>query len=101
MATVRHPPQQRLVLYGVSWQEYARMLRAFAERPSLRLTYDRGAIELMTLSLEHESLVRFFSLLILALTLEHGLPLKGGGSTTFRQRRRRRGLGPDECFWIA
>jgi Uma2 family endonuclease len=77
------------------------MLRALAERPSLRFTYDRGALELMTLSLEHESLVRFFSLLILALTLELGLPLKGGGSTTFRRRRRRRGLESDECFWIA
>jgi Uma2 family endonuclease len=100
MATVQHPPEQRFILYGVSWGEYGRMLRAFAERPSLRLTYDRGALELMTLSLEHESLVRFFSLLILALTLELGLPLKGGGSTTFRRRRRRRGLEPDECFWI-
>ena len=101
MATAQHLPQQRLILYGVSWQEYGRMLRAFAERPSLRVTYDRGALELMTLSLEHESLVRFFSLLILALTLELGLPLKGGGSTTFRRRRRRRGLEPDECYWIA
>jgi Uma2 family endonuclease len=55
----------------------------------------------MTLSLAHESFVRFFSLLILALTLELGLPLKGGGSTTFRRRRRRRGLEPDECYWIA
>jgi Uma2 family endonuclease len=100
MVTVRHPPEQRFMLYGVSWREYGRMLRAFAERPSLRLTYDRGALELMTLSLEHESLVRFFSLLILALTLQLGLPLRGGGSTTFRRRRRRRGLEPDECFWI-
>jgi Uma2 family endonuclease len=101
MATVDRAPQQRLVLYGVSWEEYSRMLRAFAERPSLRLTYDRGALELMTLSLEHESLVRFFSLLILALTLEFDLPLKGGGSTTFKRRGRRRGLEPDECYWIA
>jgi Uma2 family endonuclease len=101
MATVQSPVEQRLILYGVSWQEYSRMLRALAERPSLRLTYDRGALELMTLSLEHESLVRFFSLLILALTLELGLPLKGGGSTTFRRQRQRRGLEPDECYWIA
>src|SRR5947209_5150539 len=101
MATVQTPPEQRFVLYGVSWPEYNRLLRALAERPSLRLTYDRGALELVTLSLEHESLVRFFSLLILALTLELRLPLKGGGSTTFRRRRRRRGLEPDECFWIA
>jgi Uma2 family endonuclease len=101
MATVQSPRDQRLILYGVSWQEYGRMLRAFAERPSVRLTYDRGTLELRTLSLEHESLVRFFNLLILALTLELGLPLKGGGSTTFGRRRRRRGLEPDECYWIA
>jgi Uma2 family endonuclease len=94
-------PEQHLLLYGVSWPEYGRMLRAFAERPSVRLTYDRGALELMTLSLEHESFVRFFNLLILALTLQLGLPLKGGGSTTFRRRQRRRGLEPDECYWIA
>ena len=101
MATVRNHSDQRLLLYGVSWQEYGRTLRAFAERPSLRVTYDRGVLELMTLSLERESIVRFFSLLILALTLELGLPLKGGGSTTFRKRGRRRGLEPDECYWIA
>jgi Uma2 family endonuclease len=45
--------------------------------------------------------VRFFNLLILALTLELGLPLKGGGSTTFERRGRRRGLESDECYWIA
>jgi len=101
MATVQSPGEQRLILYGVSWQEYGRILRAFAERPAVRLTYDRGVLEFMTLSLAHESLVRFFNLLILALTLELGLPLKGGGSTTFRRRRRRRGLEPDECYWIA
>ncbi len=101
MATVQSPAPQGFILYGVSWQEYGRLLRAFAERPSVRLTYDRGTLELMTLSLEHESLVRFFNLLILALTLEFGLPLRGGGSTTFRRRRRRRGLESDECYWIA
>jgi Uma2 family endonuclease len=101
MATAQSPAGQRLVLYGVSWPEYGRLLRAFGERPAVRLTYDRGALEVMTLSFEHESLVRFFNLLILALTLELGLPLKGGGSTTFRRRRQRRGLEPDECYWIA
>jgi hypothetical protein len=77
MAFVPDLSQQRLILSGVSWEEYTRMLRVFAERPSLRLTYDRGALELRTLFLEHESLVRFFSLLILALTLEFGSASQG------------------------
>src|SRR5438132_14399895 len=98
MATVQAPSEQRLVFSGVSWPEYRRMLRAFAERPSVRLTYDRGTLELMTLSLEHELISRFFNLLILALTLELGLSLQGGVSTTFRRRRRQSGSEPDECY---
>jgi Uma2 family endonuclease len=101
MASMQTPSQQRLILYGVSWDEYSRTLRALAEHRSLRLTYDRGTLELRTVSFKHESQVRFFDLLILALTLDLGLPLKGGGSTTFRRRRRQRGLEPDECYWIA
>src|SRR5438093_4119033 len=102
MATVKtKSSEQRFVLYGVSWQEYVRMLRAFSERHGVRLTYDRGTLEFMTLSLEHERWGRFFNLLILALTMELGLPLQGGGSTTFRRRRKERGLEPDECYWSA
>jgi Uma2 family endonuclease len=35
------------------------------------------------------------------LTEELGLPVKAGGSTTFRRRRKRRGIEPDDCYWIA
>jgi hypothetical protein len=42
------PRPQRLVLYGASWAEYTRMLRAFAGRPGFRFTYDRGTLEIMS-----------------------------------------------------
>lgn len=102
MATVKTKSgEQRFVLYGVSWQEYVRMLHAFSERRGVQLTYDRGTLEFKTLSFEHESWARFFNLLMVALTMEWGLPLRGGGSMTFRRRRKQRGLEPDECYWIA
>ncbi|HEV3258412.1 MAG TPA: Uma2 family endonuclease [Gemmataceae bacterium] len=101
MATVHAPSDQRFVLPGVSWRTYERLLRAFADRPGVRLTYDRGTLELMTLSHEHESLNYLLARLIDALTEELALPVKGGRSTTFRRRKRRRGLGPDSCWWIA
>jgi Uma2 family endonuclease len=91
---------QRLVLYDVSWQTYGRLLRVFDER-RLRLTYDRGALEIMTLTHEHESYNEILGRLVVALTEELGLPIKGGRSTTFRRRKRRRGLEPDNCYWIA
>jgi len=75
-------------------------LRALDERPSLRLTYDRGTLQIMTLTFGHESWGSILGLMVVVLTEELGLPIASGGSTTFRRKRRRRGLEPDECFWI-
>jgi Uma2 family endonuclease len=100
MSTVHAPPEQRLILYSVPWRDYLRLLRIFADRPAVRLTYDRGTLELMTLSHGHESLGRLLGRFIVVLTEELGWPLKSGGSTTLRRRKRLRGLEPDECYWI-
>src|SRR5712692_1184332 len=81
-------PSERLVLSGVSWRTYQRLLKAFEERPAIRLTYDRGNLEIMTLSHEHESFARFLGRLAVTLTEELNLPIKEGGSTTFRRRRK-------------
>jgi Uma2 family endonuclease len=101
MSTVLSPSEQHFVLYGVPWHTYGRLLRAFADHPGVRLTYDQGTLELMTLSHEHESQSYLLARLVDALTEELGLPVKGGRSTTFRRRRQRRGLEPDNCWWIA
>jgi hypothetical protein len=60
MSTVDVSRPQRLVLYGEPWKAYIRMLRLFDERRHLRITYDRGALEIMTLSPEHEHLKTVF-----------------------------------------
>src|SRR5262245_34373899 len=101
MSIVRAPTGQRLVLHGIDWRTYGRLLRALDGRPALRLTYDRGMLEIMTLTHEHESDNRFLVRLVVVLTEELGLPVRDGGSTTIRRRRRRRGLESDSCFWIA
>jgi Uma2 family endonuclease len=101
-ATVRQAPtRSALVLSGVDWQTYTRLLWAFAERPAVRLTYDRGELEIISPLLEHDDDGRFLGDLVFILTEELGLPLKRGGSVTMRRRRRRRGIEADECFWIA
>jgi Uma2 family endonuclease len=102
MATVpakRSLSRNRLLLSDVPWKTYGRLLRIFAERPSIRMTYDRGVLEIMSPTHEHDSDARFLGRLVTVLTEELSLPIKAGGSTTFR--RRRRGLEPDDCFWIA
>lgn len=103
MSTVLAPPVVRdcLLLNGVDWRTYTRFLRLFAERPGYRLTYECGSLEIMSPLPEHESGVTFLGRLAIALTEELGLPIKEGGSMTLRRRRRRRGIEPDRCYWIA
>ena len=98
----RRPPAGRwLRLSGVDWRTYSQLLRAFAEQPGVRLTYDRGELEIMSPLLEHDKDGRFLGLLVFVLTEELGLPFQSAGSVTLRRRRRRRGIEGDECFWIA
>ncbi len=95
------PPGRCLRLSGMDWRTYTRLLWIFAERPGVRLTYDRGEMEIRSPLREHDDDSRFLGRLVMVLTEELGLPLQLGGSTTLRQRQRRRGIEADECFWIA
>src|SRR5438105_4906220 len=101
MAVVTVPATRHLVLAGVDWHTYTRLLHVFAERPSVRLTYDRGDLEIMSPLPEHESDADMLGRFVVVLTEELGLPIKAGRSTTFRRRGLRRGLEPDNSYWIA
>ncbi len=100
MAMVVAPEEQHLLLTDEPWETYTRLLRTFSERRHLRISYDRGTLEIVTLSPERELLKHLVSRLIVAATEELGLPIAGCGSLTLRRRKRRRGLEPDEAFWI-
>ncbi len=91
--------EQRILLHDVSWQTYEALLREFDCRP-IRLTYDRGALEIRTLSHGHEHSAHLLGRLVEALTVELNVPIHSGGSTTFHQEAKQRGLEPDECYWV-
>jgi Uma2 family endonuclease len=94
-------PGQFLLLEGIDWRTYSRLLRTFAERPKLRLTYDRGRLEMMSPLLEHDDDGRFLGQMVHVLTEELDMPIKSGGSTTMRRQLHARGIEADESFWIA
>src|SRR5262245_54907366 len=81
VATVESPHEQRLVLRNIDWARY----RSFAEllgESHVRLTYDRGNLELMTLSHGHERWSGLLGQFVEALTEELDMPRQSGGSTT-------------------
>ncbi len=92
-------PKHRIVLHGISWRDYELIGRVFQDRP-IRITYDRGRMEIMTTSRRHEFSKHRLRKLIDALVEEFGLEMSGGGSMTFKRKEQKRGLEPDECFWI-
>jgi Uma2 family endonuclease len=99
MATATASLPQRIVLDNVSWRTYEALLDEFGERP-IRFTYDDGSLEIMTLSLGHESYGRLLGRFVDTLTLELNIPQASGGSTTLKKKLKKKGLEPDECYWI-
>jgi Uma2 family endonuclease len=88
------------VLHGIDWRTYTRLLRALDGR-RFRLTYDRGTLQIMSPLWDHEEPADLIGCFIVVLTEEFQLPRRAGGSVTLRRRRKKRGLEPDNCYWIA
>jgi Uma2 family endonuclease len=101
MKTVQPPSRaQRFRLDGVSWRAYEKLLRAFEDERHLRITYDQGSLEIMTLSPRHERPKHLLGQLVVMLALELDLNIAGYGSMTMKRRLEKRGLESDECYWI-
>jgi len=86
-------------MHGVDWETYQSMREVLGERP-VRITYDRGALELMSPSDVHERLKKLVDRLLVVLSEELDVPIRSQGSMTFNRQDLDRGLEPDECYYI-
>lgn len=104
LQAVPSPPQDsvgsQLVLYDVSWETYETLLDIFAERSTPRLAYYKGILALMTPLPEHETYSWTLGRLVVILSEELGLEIRGLKSTTWRLQPKQAGLEADECFYI-
>jgi Uma2 family endonuclease len=100
METVKSPAEQRVVLHNIGWNTYERLLADHENNSAPRLTYDRGELEIMSPSPEHEKFNRRIAQLVLAVAEELGREAEDLGSTTFRREDLERGFEPDSCFYI-
>jgi len=91
---------QCVVLQGVSWETYERLLADFRDSHAVHLTYDQGVLEILVPSAKHEEPNRALALLIEMLALELDIDIRNLGSTTFKRSDLSRGFEPDSCFYI-
>jgi len=89
--------EQRILLHGISWKDYC-VLRELLDGP--RMTYARGALELMVPSKEHELWKTNIARLVELFAVVKDVDLYGYGSTTFKKEAAERGCEPDECYVV-
>jgi len=108
MVGLSSPPQdassssetQRVVLHNISWQTYQALLADMGNHRSSRLAYDRGTLEISMPSDLHEFIKHLLERMIIALTEELNLKVRGVGSVTLNREDLERGLEPDSGFYI-
>lgn len=97
-ATLFAPPAEIIHLSGISWQTYETLLKELRSR-RFRLTYNRGTLEIVTPSPEHELSKKVMGRFVETLAEESDIQIYPLGSTTF-QRPELSGAEPDECFYF-
>jgi Uma2 family endonuclease len=97
-ATLLTPPDEIIHLSGISWNTYETLLEELSDR-RLRLTYNRGNLEIMTPSPEHERFKKVAGRFVETMAEELDIRIEPLGSTTFK-RPQLSGAEPDECFYI-
>jgi Uma2 family endonuclease len=99
VSTIQIPAEQRLRLSCIPWETYVAYSDGLGPR-HIRVTYDRGEMEVMTLSPRHENRKKLLGRLVEALTEEMGIDIASFGSMTCRREELLRGLEPDDSYWI-
>ena len=100
MATVSAVSNEaRNVLYEIAWHTYLE-LRESPENYHMRMTYDKGALELMSPSARHEGYARYIDFIIGVWTEELNIPVRGLRQMTCKREDIAKGLEPDDCYYI-
>ena len=98
---IEHLPEgATLRLHDVSWDEYEELLAQMGNKPGYRVSYDRGRLEIMSPSSEHEEYKELILRLTHVISEEMGIGLETRGSATYRQRRGAKGAEPDTSFYV-
>jgi Uma2 family endonuclease len=85
---------------GVTWDEYEELLEQVGEGKGLRVSFDEGVLEVMTLSPKHENYAEFIKRLVGVLSLRLQIDIVFFGSMTMRKQEKQKGNEPDACFYV-
>ena len=94
------PTRAAVTFQDVSWEEYEQLLEEVGESTQLRVSYNDGTLNIMTLSSEHESYAAFINLLVGHLSFRLRINIRFFGSATMKKQTLTKGSEPDACFYV-
>jgi Uma2 family endonuclease len=102
MATITETAEgeRRFIIRDIGWQGYQTLLNLIGDRP-VRVTYDRGDVELMSPQSRHERNKSRLGRMVEILTEELDIPMIAAASTTLKREDLDQGLEADESFYLA
>jgi Uma2 family endonuclease len=92
-------PESKFLLHGVPWEAYV-LLRDAAENSHVRMTFDRGTLEMMSPSRPHERISGMIGRLVEAWAEELDIPIQGCQTTTLRRQDLEHGVEADQSYYI-
>ena len=99
-ATLIQNQTSGILLKNISWKTYESLLNELGEHGGIRLTYDRGNLEIMTPSAPHEGSKKILGRFVESVSEELNIEIRSLGSLTCRRQDLARGLEPDQCYYI-
>ncbi|MGE3539443.1 MAG: Uma2 family endonuclease [Candidatus Tectimicrobiota bacterium] len=100
MTTVLNPSEPKVILRGISWDTYERLLAEHEEDSNTPCTSDSGTLEIMLLSARHDKPHRLLAFLVEVCAETLALHVENFGSTTLKHPALRKGCEPHSCFYI-
>jgi len=99
MSVVDAHAETRIVIPNIAWEVFEAL--AASDCAGTRFAYDKGLLEIMSPSIEHELLHRLLGRIVETLTEELNIAILSAGATTLKLEFKKRGLEPDECYYLA
>jgi Uma2 family endonuclease len=100
IATTSSLAEQRTLLENISWSTFETLLKEIGGRRGYRIAYDNGMLEIMSPLYEHENPKIRSDRFIFILAEELDIEIKSAGSMTLKQERAKKGIEPDNCYYI-
>jgi len=93
-------PEERFTTSSVSWQIYEALLAKLENNSHYRITYLDGVLEIVSPSARYEKLKKRLATLIEFYLIRKQIKHTPMGSTTIRNKLKKAGAEPDECYCI-